>query len=73
VLPAYVKPIDSEKVLIKMDKKPERFPLKHKENLDLEDIMGQDDDGRFKGTDLADVDKAFKYTLPHLPVVDFKS
>ena len=56
-----------------MDKKPERFPLKHKENLDLEDIMGQDDDGRFKGTDLADVDKAFKYTLPHLPVVDFKS
>ena len=54
-----------------MGKKPERFPMKVKENFDLEDVMGQDDDGRFKGIDLADVDKAFKNTLPHLPVVDF--
>lgn len=70
LMPAELKPIDREKVLFKMDKALERFsPKKEKLNLDLELL---DQKGEFLGTDLADVEKAYKATKPHLNVVDFK-
>ena len=63
LIPADVKPIDREKVLFKMDKAQDRFsPKKEKLNLDLELL---DKKGDFLGIDLADVDKAYKATLPH--------
>jgi hypothetical protein len=46
-----------------MEKAQDRFsPIKEKLNLDLEML---DKKGDFLGTDLADVDKAYKATLPH--------
>ena len=69
-LPADVKPAPKEKVLFKMDKGPERFPTVQKSIAVDFDIMGQND-GQFRGTDLADLQNAFKATLPNLPVVDF--
>lgn len=70
MLPAEVKPIDREKVLFKMDKQQDRFPLEtKKEQFNLSDLAGAE--GEFRGTDLADVDKAFKATLPHEAVPDF--
>lgn len=63
LIPSDYKPIDREKVLFKMDKAQDRFsPIKEKLNLDLEIL---DKKGQFLGTDLADVEKAFKATLPH--------
>jgi len=63
LIPSDYKPIDREKVLFKMDKAQDRFsPIKEKLNLDLEIL---DKKGEFLGTDLADVEKAFKATLPH--------
>ena len=52
-----------------MDKALERFsPIKEKLNLDLEML---DKKGDYHGTDLADVEKAYLATKPHLNVVNF--
>ena len=68
ILPADFKPLPKEKVLFKMDKAIERFQYKPKSHIDLDDLP---EDGEFRGTDLADLNKAFKANLPHLPVADF--
>jgi len=53
-LPADLKPLPKEKVLFKMDKAIERFPPGQKSiNVDLLDLA--EDNGEFRGTDLADV------------------
>jgi len=70
IIPVDVKPLDREKVLFKMERQQERFPAeRRKENLDLDDIANGD--GEFRGTDLADVAKAFKATKPHEAVPNF--
>ena len=52
-----------------MDKGLERFPqVQESVNLDLAELA---QDGEFRGTDLVDINKAFKANLPNLPVVDF--
>lgn len=51
LLPAELKPIEREKVLFKMDKGLDRFPLVQKSvNLDFNELAKQD--GEFRGTDL---------------------
>ena len=70
MLPAELKPIDREKVLFKMDKQQDRFPLEFKrEQIDLDDVAN--DEAEFRGTDLADITKAFRATLPHEAIPDF--
>ena len=70
LMPAEYKPLDREKVLFKMDKAPERFPqqIDRNPNYDLADLATDTD--AFLGTDLADVGKAYKATLPHVQVPD---
>lgn len=63
IMPVEIKKIDREKVLFKMDKALVRFPehSKQKENVDLEELMKEDKG--FQGSDMGDVNKAFKNNL----------
>ena len=58
-----------------MDKGPERFPSQDKygskANFDLGEVMENNKDGEFRGTDFADVTKSYKANLPKQPVVNF--
>ena len=73
IIPAEVKALPKPKTLFSMDKGAERFPSLSRSvaNLDLSEVMANP--AEFKGTDLADISKAYKATLPREPVADFKA
>ena len=70
-MPAEVKPLPRAKTFVNMDKAVGRTAKQTTSNADLFDIA--EDNGEFRGTDMIDIDKAFKANLPHLPVADFKN
>ena len=72
-MPAYVKPLAKEKTFVNMEKAVGRRETSkvRESNADLLDIA--EDNGEFRGTDMIDIDKAFKANLPHVPVADFKN
>ena len=73
LIPSYVKPLAKEKNFVNMDKAVGRRDENSKmreSNADLQDIA--EDNGEFRGTDMIDINKAFKANLPHEQVADFK-
>ena len=67
IIPSDVKPLPKEKVLFRMEKGTDRFPsVEKKPNWDLADIA---DDAAFKGTDMVDMDKAYKAKEPKVIVL----
>ena len=62
IIAADVKELPKAKVFVNMGKQQDRFTAQKTSNMDLEDI---DDNGAFRGIEMADVDKAFKANLPH--------
>jgi hypothetical protein len=72
IIPADVKPLPKAKTFVNMEKTVGRITSKTKtSNADLLDIA--EDNGEFRGTDMIDINAAFKANLPHQPVADFKN